>query len=227
MDLLRDIGYPRGMRTILIFAGKGGVGKTTLTRELAVAAVLAGRKVAIADLDPQAGLTGWYGRRTADTPVMVEFTPGQDLRPLADTGADELIIDTPPGVPSYVAKLVAQADVVLVPCRPSPDDLSAAAGAVEALARHPQWAFVLTQTLPRSRLTDGALRQLATLGRVAPGSLGSRQDYPLAAIEGRAAIETPGKSAQEVSQLRSYLDKMLGVSDVKKARSGRHGDAQG
>ena len=156
---------------------------------------------------------------------MVKFTPGQDLRLLADTGVDELLIDTPPGVPSYVAKLVAQADAVLVPCRPSPDDLAAAAGAVDALAKHPQWAVVLTQTLPRSQLADGALRQLATLGRVASGSLGSRQDYPLAAIEGRAAIETPGKSAQEVSQLRSYLDKMLGMANVKKARPGRHGDA--
>lgn len=212
MDLCLRFGYLEGMRTILIFAGKGGVGKTTLTRELAVAAVMAGRQVVMADLDPQAGLTGWYGRRAAEAPVMVEFRPGQDLRYLAKTGVDELIIDTPPGVPSYVAKLVAQADAVLVPCRPSPDDLSAAAGAVEALAKHSQWAFVLTQTLPRSRLTDGALRQLATLGKVAPGSLGSRQDYPLAAIEGRAAVETPGKSALEVSQLRSYLDKMLGIS---------------
>jgi chromosome partitioning protein len=214
MAFLSFLSYAAEMRTILIFAGKGGCSKTTLCRELAVAAVMAGRQVAIVDLDPQAGLTSWYGRRAAETPVMVEYTPGQDLRQLAETGADELIIDTPPGVPSYVAKLVAQADAVLVPCRPSPDDLSAASGAVEALARHPQWAFVLTQTLPRSRLTDGALRQLAALGKVAPVSLGSRQDYPLAAIEGRAAIETPGKSAVEVSQLRSYVDKMIRTPHV-------------
>lgn len=129
------------------------------------------------------------------------------------------MIDLPPGVPTYVAKLIAQSDAVLVPCRPSPDDLAAASGAVASLSRHPQWAFVLTQTLPRSRLTDGALRQLAGLGRVVPVSLGARQDYPLAAINGLAAIEFPGtKSKLEIKQLRAYVDAMTGVSGGKKAQ---------
>lgn len=213
MVLPKRIAYAGVMHTILVYAGKGGCGKTTIARELAVAYGLSGFSVAIADLDPQAGLTGWFGRREADTPVMVKVTPGQSLTRLAESGIDYLVIDMPPGVPSYVAKLITQADAVMVPCRPSPDDLLAAAGAVEALARHPRWAFVLTQTLPRSRLTDGALRQLAALGRVAPVSLGARQDYPLAAIEGRAAVETPGKSAVEVEQLRSYLSKLIGTKD--------------
>jgi chromosome partitioning protein len=207
------------MRTILIFSGKGGAGKTTVARELAVAGSLDGRKVAIADLDPQAGMTGWYARRAAETPVMVTLSSGYDATPVANAGMDELIIDLPPGVPTYVSTLISRADAVLVPCRPSPDDLAAATGVVDALTKHPQWAFVLTQTLPRSRLTDGAIRQLATLGRVAPGSLGSRQDYPLAAIDGMAAVEFPStKSAAEVKQLRSYVDTMVGFGDGKKAR---------
>jgi chromosome partitioning protein len=200
------------MKTILILSAKGGSSKTTLSRELAVAGSLTGRQVAIADLDAQRGITGWYGRReeTGKPPFIVPFAPGQDLGDLA-SAADELIIDPPPGLPSYVATLISQADAVLVPVRPSPDDLATAPAVAALLAGHPQWAFVLVQTLPRSRLTDGALRQLATLGRVAPGSLGQRQDYPMAAIEGRAAVETPGKAQVEVRQLRSYLDKMLGV----------------
>lgn len=207
------------MRTILIFSGKGGAGKTTIARELAVAGTMAGRNVAIADLDPQAGITGWFGRRTDDTPAMVNLPTGHKLAPLDAAGFDELIIDLPPGVPSYVRTLIEQVDAVLIPCRPSPDDLSAAAGVVDSLARHPQWAFVLTQTLFRSRLNDGALRQLASLGRVAPVSLGARQDFPLAAIEGRAAVEFPStKSADEVKQLRAYVDTMIGFIDGKKAR---------
>jgi chromosome partitioning protein len=210
--------YGFGVRTILIFSGKGGAGKTTVARELAVAGNLAGRKVALADLDPQAGITGWFGRRSAESPIMVNLPAGYSLARLESAGIDELVIDLPPGVPSYVSTLIAASDAVLVPCRPSPDDLSAAAGVVGLLAKHTQWAFVLTQTLHRSRLTDGALRQLASLGRVAPVSLGLRQDYPLAAIEGLAAVEFPGtKSADEVTQLRRYVDKMIGFDNGKKA----------
>jgi MinD-like ATPase involved in chromosome partitioning or flagellar assembly len=43
------------MHTILIFSGKGGAGKTTVAREMAVAGSLAGRRVAIADLARKSG----------------------------------------------------------------------------------------------------------------------------------------------------------------------------
>lgn len=218
------------MRTLLVFSGKGGAGKTTLAREMAVAGSMAGRRVAIIDLDPQAGITGWYGRRATDSPIMIEAPAGYDLAGLAAVGIDELVIDLPPGVPPYTRNLVSQAHAVLVPCRPSPDDLAAAAGVMDLLESAPRWSFVLTQTLPRSRLTDGALRQLAALGRVAPVSLGARQDYPLAAIDGLAAVEFPGtKSADEVKQLRSYVDTLMEFVNGKKAGGGlrRNGNQQG
>jgi chromosome partitioning protein len=203
-------GFHAAMDTILILSGKGGAGKTTLARELAVAGVLAGRRVALADLDPQVGLTGWYGRRAQETPLLVALPANHDLAELADAGFDELIVDLPPGMPTAVPRLVTQADVVLVPVRASPDDLVAVPAAVQALAGHPCWAFVLNQTPPRSRLVDGTLRHLAGLGRVAPVNLGTRQDYPAAAIEGKAAVEFAGtKSADEVKQLRAYVDNLL------------------
>jgi len=207
------------MRSVLIFSGKGGAGKTTVARELAVAACLTGRRVAMADLDPQAGLTGWFARRKAEAPEMVTLPAGYSLARLKGSEIELLVIDLPPGVPSYVSSLISQADAVLIPCRPSPDDLAAAAAVVPSLARHPSWCFVLTQTLPRSRLTDGALRQLAALGRVAPVSLGARQDYPLAAVDGLAAVEFPStKSASEVNELSAYLDTMIGFVDGQGAK---------
>ena len=198
------------MDVILILSAKGGAGKTTVARELAAAGVLAGRQVALVDLDPQLGLTGWYGRREQEAPRLVVLPAEENLTELADAGIDELIIDLPPGLPPVVPRLIAKADVVLVPVRATPDDLLAVAGTVRALTVHPRWAFVLTQTPPRSRLVDGSLRQLAALGRVAPVSLGNRQDYPAAAIEGKAAVEfTSTKSADEVKQLRAYVVSLM------------------
>ena len=81
---------------------------------------------------------------------------------------------------------------------------------VDVLAKHPRWAFVLMQTPPVRWLVDGSLRHLAGLGRVAPVNLGARQDFPAAAIEGRAAVEFLGtRSAEEVKQLRIYVDSLL------------------
>jgi chromosome partitioning protein len=198
------------MDVILIFSGKGGAGKTTVARELGVAGSLDGQQVALVDMDPQVGLTGWYGRRAQNKPILVAMPPRHDFSEIERAGVSELIIDVPPGMPSYIPSLIAIADVVLVPVRASPDDLMTMPAVVEALAGHPRWAFVLSQTPPRSRLVDGSLRHLAALGRVAPISLGLRQDYPAAAIEGKAAVEFTGtKSANEVKCLRAYVTTLL------------------
>ena len=60
------------MKTILIAAQKGGSGKTTLTRNLAVVAAEDGRNVLCLDLDPQGSLRGWWESREADSPSMLE-----------------------------------------------------------------------------------------------------------------------------------------------------------
>lgn len=202
------------MRVILVHSPKGGSGKTTVSRELAVAAILAGQRAALIDLDPQGTLTGWFGRRQAETPLLLSVPAGFDVSGLRDTNLDELLVDTPPGRPPFLDSLIRQADVVLVPVRPSPDDLLAAATVAEDLSTlgHPAWAFVLTQTLTRSRLADGALRQLAGLGRVAPVSLGFRSDYPTAAVTGTASVEYQRTKAElEVRQLRAYVDTLAGA----------------
>lgn len=213
------------MKVVLVHSPKGGAGKTTISRELAVAGARAGRRVAVLDLDPQAGLTGWFGRRQAEFPLLLAAPPGLDLSVLRGADLDELLIDTPPGQPIGLAGLIRQADAVLVPVRPSPDDLLAAATVADdlAAAAHQAWAFVLTQTPTRSKLADGTLRQLAGLGKVAPVSLGFRSDYPTAAVSGNAAVEYEGTKAEvEITQLRAYVDSLL-----EKGARKRHAKAEG
>lgn len=206
------------MRTILMHTPKGGSGKSTLSREMAAASVLRGQRTALIDLDPQGTITGWYGRREGEQPVLVapEALTGDNLEPIRASGIEFLVIDTPPGAPSFMPRLFEQADVVLVPVRPSPDDLLAAAPIAANLASHPRWAFVLTQATPRSRLAYGAVRQLAAIGRVAPVTIGFRADFPAAAIEGKAAVEFKGtKAADEVTELRMYVDTLIGIKNGK------------
>ena len=102
---------------------------------------------------------------------------------------------------------------MLVPVRPTPDDLLAAAPISRSLAKHPSWAFVLSQVPPRTRLLTSAVRQLAGLGRVAPAHVTFRADFPAAAIEGQAASEFTGKAADETSALYAYVVQLLGNLD--------------
>ncbi|MBI0538981.1 ParA family protein [Roseomonas sp. KE2513] len=213
------------MRVILLHTPKGGSGKSTVARELAVAYAMAGQRTALVDLDPQGTTTGWYGRREAAEPVLLDGRGGApDIAGAAAAGLDVLVIDTPPATPPFLPALIPQASAVLVPVRPSPDDLLAAAPIAANLAGHPAWAFVLTQAPTRSRLTMGAVRQLAALGRLAPVTIGFRADFPAAAIEGKAAVEfVSTKAAEEATQLRTYVDQMTSGKPV--GTGGKRGKA--
>ncbi len=197
------------MKTLVLHTPKGGSAKSTLAREMAVAATLQGGVAALADLDPQGTTTGWYKRRKATAPVLVKLNHTLTDKALAGAGVELLVIDTPPGAPAFIERLLAQADAVLVPVRPTPDDLLAAAPIARSLAKHPRWAFVLSQVPPRTRLLTSATRQLAGLGRVAPVLMTFRADYPAAAIDGQAAVELPGKAGQEAAALYAYVQALL------------------
>jgi chromosome partitioning protein len=195
------------MKTLLLHTPKGGSGKSTLCRELAVAF---GAGAVLVDLDPQQTTAGWYARRTATAPALVAPEAARNPAALSRAGASIIVLDTPPGQFSALPGLLRQAAAVLVPVRPTPDDLLAAAPIAEALDGVARWAFVLTQVPTRSRLTEGAMRQLASLGRVAPVMIHFRADFPAAAVAGQAAVEFPGtKAAQEIEELRTYTLKLM------------------
>ena len=144
------------MKTIVIAAQKGGAGKTTLARNLAVAASQDGRAVLCLDLDPQGSLRAWWEGRDADGPSMLDRDPAPDVLRATLNAAqaqfDLCIIDTPPAAPEWLAEALGAADLVLIPVRPSPDDLRAVGATIAAVnaARVP-FAFALSQTpAPRS-----------------------------------------------------------------------------
>jgi chromosome partitioning protein len=196
------------MRTIILHTPKGGSGKSTLARELATSAARAGLGVALADLDPQGTIAGWYQRRSDPAPALVDLGSAPFAGRIAEldrAGVDWLVVDTPPALPAFLPGLLAGSDMVLVPVRPTPDDLLAAAPIARSLARHPRWAFVLSQVPPRTRLLASAVRQLAAIGRVAPVQMSFRADFPAAAIDGSAAAELPGKAGGEAAALFAYV----------------------
>lgn len=203
------------MKTIMVAKQKGGVGATTIARELGVAAVAAGKRVVFLDLDPQGTLRGWWNRRTEGmegepNPGLATPAPSQiavALEQLRIAGTDICIIDTPPSVHAFLASVMKLADLVLLPTRPTTDDLDALPAVLDMVeeAGRP-FAFVVTQApAGRSRLYDDAVPVLAQRGRVAP-PLRIRSDFPVASATGRSALETAprSKAAEEVQALWQF-----------------------
>ena len=100
------------MKRILLAAGKGGVGKMTLCRNLAAAAAHSGLKTVTADLDPQATLTIWSRRRPKTAPAIPHFKVAwSEADALLDDaemeGDDALFIDTPPSIETQPAAFQA------------------------------------------------------------------------------------------------------------------------
>jgi len=115
--------------------------------------------------------------------------------------------------------VVAQADFVLIPTRPSPHDLRAVGSTVElAVTANRPFAFAVTQAKPNSRLTVQAMAALSEHGVVAPSIVHDRVDYAASMIDGRTVLEIDpkGRSAAEVTDLWSFLKDRM--TDNKKAR---------
>lgn len=202
------------MKVIVTASQKGGSGKTTLVRNLAVAAEARFAPVVMLDTDPQGSLTSWYNRRTAETPQLAHLggqAIGNVLGQLREAGAGLAVVDTPPSVHPFVRELIDAADLVLVPVRPSPDDLGAIGPTLELIAVDRPFAFVITQAKARTRLAAEALRVLAEHGRVAPAVIHDRADYPVAAVTGLAVTEAApsGKAASEIVELLGFVERQL------------------
>lgn len=211
------------MKTVVLANQKGGVGKTTLAAHLAVAAERAGDgPCVLVDTDPQASLAAWWNGRAAKTPAFAPVTLKElagKLEALGQAGYTYAFIDTPPAITESISTVVAQADFVLIPTRPSPHDLRAAGSTVElALVAERPFAFAVTQAKPNSRLTLQAMAALSEHGAVAPSIVYDRVDYAASMIDGRTVLETDpkGRSAAEMAEL--WLFVKTRINDSKKAR---------
>jgi chromosome partitioning protein len=204
------------MYTIVAASQKGGSGKTTLSGHLAVEAARSGAgEIALIDTDPQGSLAHWWNARQAPTPHFVKAgLPDleQALAELDRSGIKIAVIDTPPAITQSISRVVAHADLVLVPTRPSPHDLRAVGATVDIAERHGKpLIFVVNAATARARITGESAVALSQHGMVAPVTIHHRVDFAASMIDGRTVGEVvPGsQSAKEISELWVYIQERL------------------
>ncbi len=116
------------MTKVITFASsKGGAGKSTLCVNLAAFFVHSGKKVTLLDVDPQKSAYDWI-TESSDS-LLTQVTPfhlsneSEIENIIEQTESDLVCIDLQGSLINSPIFALAIADVVLVPCRPSRDDI--------------------------------------------------------------------------------------------------------
>lgn len=204
------------MTTIVVAAGKGGCGKSTLSVHLAVLANARTAPAALVDTDPQSSAAAWRKRRGATDPLrFTQATVGElsavQARARAD-GVRVLVVDTAPR--TDLVALARRADFVLIPCRPGILDLDAIGETVKTVAATKVSAGIVFNACPAGRGTKEAgivvEAREALAGSpvpVAPVSIGNRASFAHALITGQAVseFEPGGKGARELETLWDWI----------------------
>ncbi|RKU07813.1 hypothetical protein C6503_24115 [Candidatus Poribacteria bacterium] len=208
------------MHTLAVLSRKGGTGKTTLTVNLAVAAELAGHKVAIVDLDSQASASEWGDWREAETPQVISVHSArlpQELHKLKQQGVTFALLDTPPKIEDIALDAAKAADLAIIPCKLGAFDLKAIEKTILVgnMAKCPM-RIVFNAVRARSSMLHPAKRAVQVYEvNVAPCVIGDRVVFSHSVMEGLGVMEyePKGKASIEIQALFRYISKELEAHD--------------
>lgn len=207
------------MKKIALIAQKGGVGKTTLSVNLAVAAEAMGLKTILFDLDHQESAVTWSERRGAESPhveFLTERRLPDGLAAAEKQGFDLVLIDTPPAAGPQALTAAQSADLVLIPCRPSLVDLDAIRRTAQLVKSAGIPAFVIFNAAPPGATTlieDARAIVKAVDLSAAPIIVRERSAFRGGWPQGKTAaeIEPRGKAAAEIKELMAWICEQLQV----------------
>ena len=206
--------------TISVLNQKGGAGKTTISVNLAHALQLDGAKVLLVDSDPQGSARDWNEANEGELIPVVGLdreTLAKDLKAI-EGGYDFVVIDGAPQIAKLSAAGVKAADIVIIPCQPSPYDIWAAADLVDIIkARQdvtggkPKAAFIISRSIKNTKLGNEVTEALEGYELpVLKSNTTQRVAYPTTASEGQTVfIEPNSEAAKEILKIKNELMEII------------------
>src|SRR5918997_1694731 len=166
-------------RVLVLGGSKGGCGRSTVARNLLVAAGQVGVKAIGVDLDAQRTFRKWSDRRAATREKLPQVVATEVVASHVDqwsaivrdiAGHQLAVVDTAPGVEHNMADTMAlcrDASFVLVPTSPSTDDLESVVPWFRNLTESgARGAFVLNRANRRTKSFAAARSALLRYGPV-------------------------------------------------------------
>lgn len=213
------------MAIIAVAGRKGGIGKSTIAGNLASEFAAMGRSIVVLDADPQHSLAAWAAQGDGLLSRCVERVEGGEAEELrvrarkAAKHADIVVIDTPPGMTETLYEAALAADLVLLPCGPSPLDLFALKDALsltlkaraERRSKKPRVRLVPSRVTMNTNMGRGLASSLESMGRKVLPGISQRVAVAEAVNCGLTVREYPGASVsqEEFRTLAKAVEKIL------------------
>lgn len=204
------------MPVIVVANPKGGVGKSTLSTNVAGYFASRGHAVMLGDVDRQQSARTWLSLRPAGLAIIRAWEVAHDEIVRPPKGTTHVVLDTPAGLHGKrLDEVMKLADKILIPLQPSIFDIHATHEFVRQLLAHKRSDRVKVAVVGM-RTREGTLSSeqlrgfLEKLGVPVLGFLRDTQNYVHLAAQGLTVWDVaPGKVERDLAQwgpVTAWLD---------------------
>ncbi len=205
------------MPVVVIANPKGGVGKSTLSTNVAGYFASKGHAVMLGDADRQQSSRLWLSLRPSAARSIQPWDIGPDLVAKPPKGTTHVVLDTPAGLHGWRFKdVMKMADKIIVPLQPSVFDIFATRAFLDELAGNQhamkaQIGIVGMRVDVRTIAADKLHEFVDSLGLPVLGYVRDTQNYIHLAARGLTVFDVaPAKVARDLEQwapICNWLDK--------------------
>jgi len=212
-------------KVLTLATSKGGVGKSTLARNIAAHWLNIGHKVAIIDADPQGSIIGRHNPDGLLKDLTVIAEPEENVSNVIDEikgKYSRIIVDTGGFRNRTTVRALIKSDLALIPLKASSDDVAGALethSLIQEINKTPErfanpikYRMLLTMTSQGIILSRQVRSELEALGYLMLKSeMYHRIIYPETAINGLSPCITDpeGPAAKDISHIVSEIDVAL------------------
>jgi chromosome partitioning protein len=205
------------MPVVVVANPKGGVGKSTLSTNIAGYFASQGHAVMLGDVDRQQSSKLWLGLRPPEVRPVATWDVRADLIAKPPKGTTHVVLDTPAGLHGWrFNDVMKMADKVVVPLQPSVFDIFATRAFLDQLAKCKhrdklQIGLVGMRVDGRTIAADKLHEFVESLGWPVLGYLRDTQNYIHLAARGLSLFDVaPARVEKDLAQwvdLCKWLDK--------------------